>query len=80
MGASVVNALSEWTKAKVYRDGKIYEVLFSRGSIVKEMRITGECAKEKAGTEVTFCQIKKSLRKQCMSMISSELVSEKPHF
>jgi len=54
VGASVVNALSEWTKAKVYRDGKIYEVLFSRGSIVKEMRITGECAKEKAGTEVTF--------------------------
>ena len=54
VGASVVNALSEWTKAKVYRDGKIYEVLFSRGSIVKEMRIMGECAKEKAGTEVTF--------------------------
>ena len=54
VGASVVNALSEWTKAKVYRDGKIYEVLFSRGSIVKEMRITGECTKEKAGTEVTF--------------------------
>ena len=54
VGASVVNALSEWTKAQVYRDGKIYEVLFSRGSIVKEMRITGECAKEKAGTEVTF--------------------------
>ena len=54
VGASVVNALSEWTKAKVYRDGKIYEVLFSRGPIVKEMRITGECAKEKAGTEVTF--------------------------
>lgn len=54
VGASVVNALSEWTKAKVYRDGKIYEVLFARGAIVKEMRITGECAKEKAGTEVTF--------------------------
>ncbi len=54
VGASVVNALSEWTKAKVYRDGKIYEVLFSRGAIVKEMRITGECEKEKAGTEVTF--------------------------
>lgn len=54
VGASVVNALSEWTKAKVYRDGKIYEVLFARGAIVKEMRITGECTKEKAGTEVTF--------------------------
>ena len=41
VGASVVNALSEWLIVDVFRDGKIYEMQFSRGNITKEMRIVG---------------------------------------
>ena len=52
VGASVVNALSEWLTARVYKNGKIYEMKFARGSITQEMKIIGET--DKTGTEVTF--------------------------
>ena len=42
VGASVVNALSEWLTVQVHRDGKIYEMRFSRGEITQEMKIVGE--------------------------------------
>ena len=52
VGASVVNALSEWLTARVHKNGNIYEMKFSRGGITQEMRIVGKT--EKTGTEVTF--------------------------
>ena len=52
VGASVVNALSESLTARVYKNGNIYEMKFSRGNITQEMRIVGKT--EKNGTEVTF--------------------------
>ena len=52
VGASVVNALSESLTAKVYKNGNIYEMKFSRGNITQEMKIVGKT--EKTGTEVTF--------------------------
>ena len=52
VGASVVNALSEWLEARVHKDGKIYEMKFSRGDITQEMRIVGET--DRTGTTVTF--------------------------
>ncbi len=52
VGASVVNALSEWLQVRVYKNGNIYEMKFSRGGITQEMRIVGKT--EKTGTEVTF--------------------------
>ena len=52
VGASVVNALSEWLEVQVHKDGKIYEIKFSRGNITSEMRIVGTT--EKHGTVVTF--------------------------
>ena len=52
VGASVVNALSEWLIVDVFRDGKIYEMQFSRGNITKEMRIVGTT--DQHGTKVTF--------------------------
>ena len=52
VGASVVNALSEWLTVQVHKDGKIYEMRFSRGHITQEMRIVGET--EHTGTTVTF--------------------------
>ena len=52
VGASVVNALSEWLEVQVHRDGQIYEMKFSRGAITQEMRIVGTT--EDHGTHVTF--------------------------
>ena len=52
VGASVVNALSESLTARVYKNGNIYEMKFSRGHITQEMKIVGKT--EKTGTEVTF--------------------------
>ena len=52
VGASVVNALSEWLEVQVHRDGKIYEMKFSRGAITEEMKVVGTT--EHHGTHVTF--------------------------
>jgi len=52
VGASVVNALSEWLEVKVYKNGKIHEMKFARGHITQPMTIIGET--DITGTEVTF--------------------------
>ena len=52
VGASVVNALSEWLTVQVHKDGKIYEMKFSRGSITQEMKIIGDT--DHTGTTATF--------------------------
>ena len=52
VGASVVNALSEWLEVEVFRDGKIYQMKFSRGKITQEMTVIG--VTERHGTRVTF--------------------------
>ena len=52
VGASVVNALSEWLTVQVHKDGKIHEMKFSRGHITQEMTIVGTT--DHTGTTVTF--------------------------
>ncbi len=52
VGASVVNALSEWLTVQVHRDGKIYEMKFSRGHITQEMTVIGTT--DHTGTTVSF--------------------------
>ena len=52
VGASVVNALSEWLTVQVHKDGKIYEMKFSRGNITQEMQVIGDT--DYTGTTVTF--------------------------
>ena len=52
VGASVVNALSEWLTVQVHKEGKIYEMSFSRGAITKEIAIVGDT--DRSGTTVTF--------------------------
>ena len=52
VGASVVNAMSEWLIVQVHKNGKIYEMRFSRGNITQEMRIVGET--DRTGTTVRF--------------------------
>ena len=52
VGASVVNALSEWLQVRVFKNGNIYQMRFARGHITQEMTIVGKT--DKTGTEVTF--------------------------
>ena len=52
VGASVVNALSEWLEVQVHKDGQIYEMKFSRGDITQEITVIGTT--DKTGTVVTF--------------------------
>ena len=52
VGASVVNALSEWLEVQVHKNGHIYEMKFSRGDITQEMKIIGDT--DRTGTTVTF--------------------------
>ena len=54
VGASVVNALSEWLEVRVHRNGKIYMQRYERGHVINELAVVGECPEDKTGTEVTF--------------------------
>ncbi|MDY4430093.1 DNA topoisomerase (ATP-hydrolyzing) subunit B [Evtepia sp.] len=52
VGASVVNALSEWLEVRVHKNGSIYEMKFARGHVTQPMTIVGQT--DRTGTEVTF--------------------------
>ena len=52
VGASVVNALSEWLEVRVHKEGKIHEMKFSRGDITQPITVVGET--DRTGTEVRF--------------------------
>ncbi len=54
VGASVVNALSEWLEVKVRRNGKIHEERFERGQVIEDLRILGECDINDTGSCVSF--------------------------
>ncbi len=54
VGASVVNALSEWLEVNIYSDGKIYNQRYERGHVCYPLKVVGDCDPEKTGTEVTF--------------------------
>ena len=54
VGASVVNALSEWLEVRVYQGGKIYQQRYEQGKAVYPVKVIGECPLEQTGTEVFF--------------------------
>ena len=54
VGASVVNALSNWLEVKICRDGKVYFQRYERGNTIEPLSVIGECDKDFTGTEVTF--------------------------
>lgn len=54
VGASVVNALSQWLTVKIYNGGKIYEQKYSRGNVVTKLEIVGKCEDNITGTEIEF--------------------------
>ena len=54
VGASVVNALSEWLEVQIYNEGKIYKQRYERGKVMYPLKVEGECDPEKTGTRVDF--------------------------
>ena len=54
VGASVVNALSEWLEVEICRDGKVYKQRYERGKTMYPLKVVGECAQDKHGTRVVF--------------------------
>ena len=54
VGASVVNALSNWLEVRVYKGGNIYFQRYERGQIMNDLKIIGQCDPSVTGTEVTF--------------------------
>ena len=54
VGASVVNALSEWLEVEIYKEGKVYKQRYERGKVMCPLRVEGECPPDKHGTKVTF--------------------------
>lgn len=54
VGASVVNALSQWLEVQVYRDGKIYQQRYERGKVMYPLKVVGVCEPHEHGTKVTF--------------------------
>lgn len=54
VGASVVNALSDWLEVEIYLDGKVYKQRYERGYVCYSLEVIGECEREKTGTKVSF--------------------------
>lgn len=54
VGASVVNALSNWLEVEICNEGKIYKQRYERGKVVQKLEVIGECEAGKTGTKVTF--------------------------
>ena len=54
VGASVVNALSEWLEVKICHEGKVYMQRYERGKVCYPLKVVGECEPEVTGTTVTF--------------------------
>ena len=54
VGASVVNALSEWLEVDIYAEGKIYNQRYERGNVCYPLKVVGECEPDKTGTKISF--------------------------
>ena len=54
VGASVVNALSNWLEVEIYHEGKVYQQRYERGKVMEKLTVIGECEEGKTGTKVTF--------------------------
>jgi len=54
VGASVVNALSDWLEVEIYQDGKIYKQRYEKGHVCYPLKVDGECPADRTGTKVSF--------------------------
>ncbi len=54
VGASVVNALSDWLEVDIYKDGEIYNQRYEKGKIMYDLKVVGKCSPEKTGSKIVF--------------------------
>ena len=54
VGASVVNALSDWLEVEIRRDGKVHKQRYERGHVMYPLEVIGDCGEDESGTKVTF--------------------------
>ena len=54
VGASVVNALSNWLEVEIFSEGQIYKQRYEKGKVTEKLAVIGDCEKERTGTKVTF--------------------------
>ena len=54
VGASVVNALSEWLEVEIYHEGQIYKQRYERGNVTYKLKVVGKCESDRTGTKVSF--------------------------
>ena len=54
VGASVVNALSNWLEVEICKEGKVYKQRYEKGKVMYPLKVVGDCEAEKTGTKVTF--------------------------
>ena len=70
VGASVVNALSQWLEVTIYRGGKVYRQRYERGQVIYKLKLVGECEPDQTGHRSLFCRTTRSLRRQFLTMAS----------
>ena len=78
VGASVVNALSEWLEVTIKRDGKVYNQRYERGKVMYALKETGTCRKMIPEPWCGFCRIKKYLKKLILRQRPLKADSMKP--
>ena len=54
VGASVVNALSQWLEVEIFKEGKVYKQRYERGHVMYPLKVVGHCPLDQHGTKVTF--------------------------
>ena len=69
VGASVVNALSDWLEVEIFTEGKIYKQRYERGHVCYSLKVVGECEGTKPAQEFIFCRIPQSLKIPYLIMI-----------
>ena len=72
VGASVVNALSDWLEVEICAEGKVHKQRYERGHVCYPLKVVGECEADKTGTKVTFFRIRRFLRRRFLTMIRSK--------
>ena len=69
VGASVVNALSEWLEVTIRREGKVYNQRYERGKTCYDLKETGTCPEDQTGTRVDFLPDKEIFKRQSSILI-----------
>ena len=80
VGASVVNALSEWLEVEIYHEGQIYKQRYERGKVCYKLKVIGNASRKGPGQKSHSFRIKRFLRKRYLIILSSNRDSVRWHF